>query len=336
MGARGRLPQHRVLRSAPAMRVGRRCRRRWATGVRAGPRGRAGATRPTARGRRGRGSSGCPRRGSRQGPSCRRWSASLRPRSRTAVACWRPTSSSRRTCGRSLRRGAASRSRPCRPPASPRRSTRRTDVVAFSAAHSATGEVADLDAVIAAAEHHGALTVCDGTQAVGWLPVDAARLDVADLQRLQVAAVAARLGVHERAARHCWTGCCRRPRAGSRAPTSTARTTACRCGWRTTRGGSTSARPGSPGSGRRLRWSCWERSASTRSTPMTSRSPTACAPAWAWSQAIRRSSAPTCPDAAARLAGSEVRAATRAGALRASFHLYNTEADVDRVLELLA
>ena len=54
----------------------------------------------------------------------------------------------------------------------------RTDVVAFSAAHSASGEVADLAAVAAAAEHHGALTVCDATQAVGWLPVDAARVDV--------------------------------------------------------------------------------------------------------------------------------------------------------------
>ena len=40
--------------------------------------------------------------------------------------------------------------------------------------------------------------------------------------------------------------------------------------------------------------------------------------------------------ASEKLAGTEVMAATRAGALRASFHVYNTEADVDRVLELLA
>jgi selenocysteine lyase/cysteine desulfurase len=36
-----------------------------------------------------------------------------------------------------------------------------------------------------------------------------------------------------------------------------------------------------------------------------------------------------------RLAGTEVRAAVRAGALRTSWHLYNTIDDVERVLELL-
>lgn len=53
----------------------------------------------------------------------------------------------------------------------------RTDAVAFSAVQSATGEVADIDAITRSAEHHGALTVMDATQAVGWLPVDASRLD---------------------------------------------------------------------------------------------------------------------------------------------------------------
>jgi selenocysteine lyase/cysteine desulfurase len=55
---------------------------------------------------------------------------------------------------------------------------RRTDVVAFSLVQSATGEVADLEAVLAAATDAGALTVLDATQAVGWLPVDASRVDV--------------------------------------------------------------------------------------------------------------------------------------------------------------
>ena len=53
-----------------------------------------------------------------------------------------------------------------------------TDVVAFSAVQMATGEVADLDAIAAAAEAHGALTVVDATQACGWLPLDARRFDV--------------------------------------------------------------------------------------------------------------------------------------------------------------
>lgn len=52
-----------------------------------------------------------------------------------------------------------------------------TDVVAFSAVQMATGEVADLEAVAAAAEHHGALSVLDATQAAGWLPIDGSRFD---------------------------------------------------------------------------------------------------------------------------------------------------------------
>ncbi|MEA2150948.1 MAG: hypothetical protein QOD69_2778 [Solirubrobacteraceae bacterium] len=51
----------------------------------------------------------------------------------------------------------------------------RTDLVAFSAVQMSTGEVADLDAIAAAAAHHGALTLVDATQACGWLPLDAGR-----------------------------------------------------------------------------------------------------------------------------------------------------------------
>jgi selenocysteine lyase/cysteine desulfurase len=53
-----------------------------------------------------------------------------------------------------------------------------TDVVVFSAVQMATGEVADLDALLAAAEEHHVLTIVDATQAVGWLPLDASRFDV--------------------------------------------------------------------------------------------------------------------------------------------------------------
>lgn len=52
-----------------------------------------------------------------------------------------------------------------------------TSLVAFSAVQSATGEVADADAIAAAAAEHGAMTLCDATQAVGWLPVEASRFD---------------------------------------------------------------------------------------------------------------------------------------------------------------
>ncbi|MFL0412156.1 aminotransferase class V-fold PLP-dependent enzyme [Microbacterium paludicola] len=52
-----------------------------------------------------------------------------------------------------------------------------TALVAFSLVQSATGEVADLPAITEAARRHGARTLCDGTQAVGWLPVAASSVD---------------------------------------------------------------------------------------------------------------------------------------------------------------
>ena len=52
-----------------------------------------------------------------------------------------------------------------------------TALVSFALVQSATGEVADAAAIAAAAAAHGTLTLCDATQAVGWLPVDAAAFD---------------------------------------------------------------------------------------------------------------------------------------------------------------
>jgi selenocysteine lyase/cysteine desulfurase len=54
----------------------------------------------------------------------------------------------------------------------------RTHAVAFSAVQSSNGALADLDAVAAAAAHHGALTLVDATQACGWLPLEGRRFDV--------------------------------------------------------------------------------------------------------------------------------------------------------------
>lgn len=52
-----------------------------------------------------------------------------------------------------------------------------TALVAFSAVQSADGRVADLAAVRAAAAVHGARTLLDGTQAAGWFPLDAGAWD---------------------------------------------------------------------------------------------------------------------------------------------------------------
>lgn len=52
-----------------------------------------------------------------------------------------------------------------------------TALVAVSAVQSVDGRLADLDAIVAAAAHHGARTYLDATQAAGWLPLDAGRFD---------------------------------------------------------------------------------------------------------------------------------------------------------------
>jgi selenocysteine lyase/cysteine desulfurase len=53
----------------------------------------------------------------------------------------------------------------------------RTDMVAVSAVQSSDGRIADLAAIAAAADHHGARTILDATQACGWLPLDLGRFD---------------------------------------------------------------------------------------------------------------------------------------------------------------
>ncbi|MET8010494.1 aminotransferase class V-fold PLP-dependent enzyme [Streptomyces sp. NPDC005271] len=52
-----------------------------------------------------------------------------------------------------------------------------TALVAVSAVQSADGRIADLDALRAAARAHGARTLVDYSQAAGWLPVSAAEAD---------------------------------------------------------------------------------------------------------------------------------------------------------------
>ncbi len=51
------------------------------------------------------------------------------------------------------------------------------EAVAFSAVQMSTGEVADLESILSAAADVGAITLCDATQAVGWLPLAASRFD---------------------------------------------------------------------------------------------------------------------------------------------------------------
>lgn len=53
-----------------------------------------------------------------------------------------------------------------------------TTLVAFSLVQSATGQIAAVDDILAAARGHGALVCVDATQACGWLPVRAAGFDL--------------------------------------------------------------------------------------------------------------------------------------------------------------
>lgn len=55
--------------------------------------------------------------------------------------------------------------------------TEETWLVVFSLAQSATGRIADVDGILAAAARHDAYTVCDLTQAAGVYPADASRFD---------------------------------------------------------------------------------------------------------------------------------------------------------------
>lgn len=53
----------------------------------------------------------------------------------------------------------------------------RTTLVAFSLVQSQSGEVAPYEDIVAAARHHGSWIAVDATQACGWLPFDASRVD---------------------------------------------------------------------------------------------------------------------------------------------------------------
>ena len=55
--------------------------------------------------------------------------------------------------------------------------TANTWLVAFSLVQSATGTLADTEAILAAARATSTFTLCDTTQATGWMPVDASAFD---------------------------------------------------------------------------------------------------------------------------------------------------------------
>ena len=100
--------------------------------------------------------------------------------------------------------------------------------------------------------------------------------------------------------------------------------------------GSTRRPPGIAGSGPLRHWLCSSRSASPQSTPTISAWPIASAQGSGIPPGDSALVFVDKGDAADRLERAGIRAAVRNGRLRTSWHVYNTDADVDRALAALA
>lgn len=208
----------------------------------------------------------------------------------------------------------------------------RTDAVAFSVVQSATGAIASVDDVVAAARAAGTLVVADATQAVGWLPVDATRFDV-------LACAAYKWLMAPRGAAFCYVA----PGVRDGIPPSAA-------GWYA---GEEHAYYGPPlrlaSSARRFDISpAWfSYVGAVPSLDLLNEIGIARIRAHDVALADRFLAglgrppggsaivSVDLPDAEERLAKAGIRAAVRDGRLRASFHLYTTDADVDAALNAL-
>jgi selenocysteine lyase/cysteine desulfurase len=209
-----------------------------------------------------------------------------------------------------------------------------TDLVAFSLVQSASGDIADLDAIVAAAAHVGAATVVDATQACGWLPVDASRVD------------ALVCGTYK------WLLSPRGTAFMVTAPALRERIVPSQSGWWAGEDPHTSYY-GPPlrlaADARRLNispaWFNWVAAAPAlelieevgveeireHNVALANRFRTGLGLPAGHSAIV----SVDVPDAEERLAVAGVRAAVRGGRLRASFHVYTTDADVDLALDAL-
>jgi selenocysteine lyase/cysteine desulfurase len=210
----------------------------------------------------------------------------------------------------------------------------RTTVVAFSAVQSSNGEVANLDAVIGAARAHDAFVVLDATQAVGWLPLDARRVD------------ALVCGAYK------WLMSPRGTTLMTISPTLAERVRPLAAGWFA--GDDVHASYYGPPlrlakDARRFdvspAWHCWVGTAASLEVVerigVDAIHDHDVALANRFRAGLGRPPSNSAivsldvPDAADRLAAAGIRAATRAGSLRAAFHVYTTDDDVDRAVRAL-
>ena len=208
------------------------------------------------------------------------------------------------------------------------------DVVVFSAVQMATGEVADLDAIADAAAEHGVMTVVDATQAVGWLPIDASRFDV--------------VAAHG----YKWLMSPRGTAFMAIRPEKLTEVVPHAAGWYAAED-PYSTYYGAPlrlaENARRLdvspAWFMWVATAPTLAVVEQIGVDAIREHDLALANSFRAglgldpgdSAIVFCdvPDAAGKLARAGIQAAVRAGRLRTSWHVYNTEADVETALEAL-
>jgi selenocysteine lyase/cysteine desulfurase len=210
----------------------------------------------------------------------------------------------------------------------------RTSVVAFSAVQSATGEVADIAAVAAAARAHSALIVVDATQAVGWLPVDSRQVDVLISggykwlmapRGTAFMVISAELRDRVRPVGSGWYA--------GQDPHDSYYGAPLRLAEDARRFDQSPA------------WHCWVGTAAALDVveqlgvDAIGRHDLALANRFRAGLGLSESDSPIVsvhqPGADSRLAAAGIRAATRAGSLRASFHIYNTTDDVDRAVAAL-
>jgi selenocysteine lyase/cysteine desulfurase len=211
----------------------------------------------------------------------------------------------------------------------------RTDLVVVSAVQSATGELADLDAIERVASEHGAGTFVDATQACGWLPIDAGRFDY-------VACAAYKWLLSPRGSAFMTV----RPERLAEVRPSAAGWYAGADIWSSIYGGPLRL----AATARRLdvspAWLSWVGTVPSLELLAEVGIEAIHAHDLALANRVREGlgmrpgdSAIVCvtaPGAAERLAAAGIRASTRAGAARLSFHLHNTPADADRALEALS
>ena len=210
----------------------------------------------------------------------------------------------------------------------------RTDLVAVSAVQSADGRVIDLDALAAAARHHGAEVLLDATQAAGWMAIDAPRF------------------TYVVAGGYKWLLCPRGTAFMTVGAETAERLLAHHAGWYagdspwdSIYGAPLRLAPGA----RRLdvspAWACWVGAAPALEM-LVERGPSAVGEhnrALADRLRAGLGLAPsdsaivsvTAPGASDRLAAAGLRASVRVGSARVAFHLYNDDDDVDLALDAL-